>query len=232
MKRILITGGNKGIGLETAKLFIKNGYKTFILGRDFSSFPFSNNLNIETIEFDLREINKIPQLINEIGDIDVLVNNAGIMNSLPYDNYPTEKQEDIVKINLKAPVTLITEFSKRMIRKKHGRIVNVTSIAGEIGHPDLWYGITKAGIINMTRSFAKILGPKGIVINCVAPGPVETDMLSMIPLERRETLLKNVVSGRFARPEEIAKTIFWLSSESPEYINGVCIDINNTAYFR
>ena len=87
------------------------------------------------------------------------------MHALPHDNYPEEKVEEILSVNIKSPVALIREFSRGMARKGKGRIVNVASIAGEIGHPDVWYGITKAGMINVTKSFAKTLGPKGIVVN-------------------------------------------------------------------
>ncbi len=231
MQRVVITGGNKGIGLETTKLFLKSNYEVIVVARDFSNFPLKNS-RIKQKPFDLIEISRIPQLADEIGDIDILINNAGIMNSLPYDNYPENKKEDILKINLEVPVALITSFSKGMIAKGKGRIVNVASIAGEIGHPDVWYGITKAGIINLTKSFAKALGAKGIVINCVAPSVVETDMLNVIPEARREAILKNVVLGRFAKSQEVAETIYWLAIDSPEYINGICIDINNTAFFR
>lgn len=143
-----------------------------------------------------------------------------------------KKIDEIIQVNIKAPVALIREISKVMISKGFGRIINNASIAGEIGHPDIWYGITKAGIINMTKSFAKILGPSGIVVNAVAAGPVETEMLKIIPEQRKKDIKNAVYTGRFAYPEEIADTIYWLATESPEYINGTCIDINNGAFPR
>jgi 3-oxoacyl-[acyl-carrier protein] reductase len=140
--------------------------------------------------------------------------------------------DQMLKLNIEAPVALIREVSKSMITKGSGRIVNIASLAGEVGHPDVWYGITKAGLINATKSFAKILGPKGIVINAVAPGPAETDMLKVIPEDRKKAILNTVYTGRFARPEEVAKAIVWLATECPEYINGTCLDINNGAFPR
>jgi len=231
-KTVLITGGNKGIGLETTKLFQQFGYTVIVVARDFSdgSLQATNDLVIK--QFDLTDIERIPQLISELGHIDVLINNAGVMHSLPYSNYPQEKVDNILKLNIEAPVALIREVSKSMIAKECGRIVNNASIAGQIGHPDVWYGITKAGLINATKSFAKVLGPKGIVINSIAAGPVETDMLKVIP-EDRKTAIKNAVHlNRFAQPNEVAKAIVWLATESPEYINGICLDINNGAFPR
>ena len=154
------------------------------------------------------------------------------MYSLPYDQYPDEKKQSIMKLNLEAPVELIKAVAPGMIKKGAGRIVNNASIAGQIGHPDIWYGITKAGLINLTKSFARLLGPKGIVINAVAPGPVETAMLSVIPEERKKAIKKMVYTGRFARADEVAGAMFWLVTESPEYINGTCLDINNGAFPR
>lgn len=232
MKTVLITGGNKGIGLTTTKIFLDKGFHVIVVARDFSSFPLKNN-NLQKITFDLSAYEKIPQLVEKIGPVDVLINNAGIMHSLPYDSYPKENVASMMNVNLRAPIALITEVAKGMMHQGKGRIVNTASVAGEIGHPDIWYGITKAGLINATKSFAKLLGPKGIVINCVAPGPVEgTDLFTKIPEERKETIKKSVISGRFAKTSEVAQTIYWLAVESPEYINGTCIDINNGAFMR
>jgi 3-oxoacyl-[acyl-carrier protein] reductase len=229
-KTVLITGGNKGIGLETTKLFLKEGYNVIVLARDFSNCEVELTQQIRMVTFDLLHTDAIPTLIEQLGTIDILVNNAGIMNSLPLDAYPKNKVEEILKINLEAPIILINEVSKGMIENGGGRIVNIASLAGEIGHPDVWYGATKAGIINATKSFSKILGAKGVVINAVAPGPVETAMLDTIPEERKKAIKGSVYLNRFASTKEVADTIYWLSTQSPEYINGTCIDINNGVF--
>jgi len=232
LKTVLITGGNKGIGLETTKFFLQLGYRVIIVARDFSDGALQTSTDVIMKQFDLLDIGQIPQLISELGHIDVLINNAGVMHSIPYDNYPQEKIDQMLKLNIEAPVALIREVSKSMINNGSGRIVNNASVAGQIGHPDIWYGITKAGLINATKSFARILGPKGIVINAVAPGPVETDMLKVIPEERKKAIKNVVYTNRFAKPEEVAKAIVWLATECPEYINGTCLDINNGAFPR
>ena len=232
MKTVLITGGNKGIGLEATKLFLQLGYRAIVVARDFSDGALQASTDVVLKRFDLTDIERIPQLISDLGNIDVLVNNAGIMHSIPYDDYPQEKIAQMIKLNIEAPVALMREVSKAMIANGGGRIVNNASIAGQIGHPDVWYGITKAGLINATKSFAKIWGPKGIVVNAVAPGPVETEMLKIIPEERKKAIKSMVYTNRFAKPEEVAKVIVWLATECPEYINGTCLDINNGAFPR
>jgi len=231
-KIVLITGGNKGIGLEVTRLFVQNNYKVIVIARDYKNFEFNKNDNVEKIEYDVSNVSGIKDLVSKIGHVDIFVNNAGIMNSIPYDNYSEYNMDKILKINLYARIEFIIQVSKSMIEAGTGRIVNTASIAGQIGHPDIWYGISHAGIINATKSFAKLLGPKGIVINAVAPGPVETDMMALIPEQRKQSIKNSVFTDRFAKAEEVAQTIYWLATECPEYINGTCIDINNGAFPR
>ena len=226
-KRVVITGGNKGIGLELTRKFLELGYKVIVIARNFEGFEFDGK--VECIRFDLSEIDKIEALAHQIGSIDCLINNAGMMYGVTYDQYDAIKKETIMKLNLEAPVKLIEEFAKNM--KKGSRIVNNTSIAGQIGHPDIWYGMSKAALINATKSFSKIF-EGNIIINAVAASPVETDMLSIIPQVRREVFLANTIEKRFAKAVEIADTMIWLATESPEYINGTCIDINNGSFAR
>jgi 3-oxoacyl-[acyl-carrier protein] reductase len=230
MKHVLITGGNKGIGLETTKMMLQLGYKVTVVARDGSTVKGLENCDF--IEYDLRNIGGIATLVESLGRIDVLINNSGIMNTCPYYDYPDKDKENLLKTNLEAPVELMIAVSKQMVLHKAGRIVNNASIAGQIGHPDIWYGISKAGLINATKSFAKLLGPQGIQVNAVAPGPVETDMLGTIPDFRKEAVLRSVYTARFAHADEVAKAMVWLATDCPTYINGICIDINNGAFPR
>jgi len=207
------------------KLFLEQGDRVIVVARDFKDFVYANK--VECVEYDLTDVENIPKLIAQIGNIDTLINNAGVMYSLPYNDYPQDKIESMLKLNLEAPIKLIEEC----VKAGATRVVNNASIAGEIGHPDVWYGVSKAGLINATKSFAKIFEGK-VVINAVAPSPVETDMLETIPKERREAFLKTVVSKRFATAEEVADTMFWLATSSPEYINGTTVDINNGSFPR
>jgi len=224
-KTALITGGNKGIGLALTKLFLEQGEKVVVVARDFKDFAYADK--VECVEYDLTDVANIPNLIAQIGKVDTLINNAGVMYSLPYNDYPQEKVESMLKLNLEAPIKLIEESVEVGVT----RVVNNASVAGYTGHPDIWYGMTKAALINATKSFAKIYQGK-VIINAVAPSPVDTDMQKVNTEERKEAFRKTVITGRFATAEEVAQTMFWLATTSPEYINGTTIDINNGSFPR
>mgnify|MGYP005986687243 FL=1 len=233
LKRVLITGGNKGIGLAVSRAMLELDYEVIVVARDFKDFPLGGLPAITEIEYDLSDIDGLEDLVKEIGEIDVLINNAGFMQpKYSYDNYPKEAKEKILNVDLHAPVELMNLLCESMKIKKYGRIVNVASIAGQIGHPDIWYGIAKAGLINATKIYGKLLGSHGITVNCVAPSPTETDMQKDNSEERKKEFKKTVSSGRFAQAEEVAKAIVWLASESPSYINGITLDINDCSYLR
>jgi len=232
-KRVLVTGGTKGIGLEVAKMMLALDYEIIVAGRDFTNFPLKDTPNVKTIAIDLSKLDNLPAFITEVGDIDILINNAGYMQpKYTYDNYPKEEKEKLMNVDLHAPVELMNAFSINMKKKKFGRIVNTASIAGQIGHPDVWYGIAKAGLINATKIYAKLLGSDGITVNCVAPSAAETDMQNDNEEARKKAFKAAVVTNRFAEPQEVAKSIVWLATDCPEYINGITIDINNTFYAR
>jgi len=233
LNRVLITGGNKGIGLEVVKRFLEVEYEVIVVARDFSNFLYDDHPRVKKIEYDLGNMEGLKALVEEVGEIDTLINNAGYMQpKYTYDNYPLEAKEHIMNVDLYAPVELMTLFSEDMKKRGYGRIVNTASIAGQIGHPDIWYGIAKAGLINATKIFAKLLGSHGIIVNCIAPSPVETDMQKDNSEERKAEFKKAVPSGRFAEPQEAAEVIFWLATDCPEYVNGTTVDFNNGSYVR
>jgi len=230
--RALVTGANRGIGLEAAKMLLEKGYTVVIVARGFKMLDPALGEQFTKVAFDLTDIEGIPALLQSIGPVDALINNAGMMLSLPFDAYPEDKVRQILRLNLEAPIALMREAGKAMAAAGSGRIVNNASIAAHTGHPDVWYGATKAGLLNATKSFASILGPKGVIINAVSAGPVETDMLATIPEARKAAIKSRVIAGRFAHADEVAKTMVWLATESPEYINGASIDINSGAFPR
>jgi NAD(P)-dependent dehydrogenase (short-subunit alcohol dehydrogenase family) len=167
-----------------------------------------------------------------LGEIDVLVNNAGTLYCHPHDAFPEDDAVEILTVNLRAPVALIEALVPQMRRRKSGRIVNVASVAAFTGHPDLWYGATKAALVNITKSYAGYLGADGILVNAVAPGPTLTDMYERLPQSRKDGVMRSVYSGRPCRPEEVAEVIVWLGTKSPAYLSGTTVDVNNGSYPR
>src|SRR6185295_18406417 len=227
MSTVLITGAARGIGLATARAFLKAGWKVLALDKDFSR---CDEKGFERVEFDLRNLAGIKDLAKH--EIHTLVNNAGVLFCDPYDSIPEENKREVLTVNIEAPAALITALAPQMKKRKSGRVVNVGSVAAFTGHPDLWYGITKAGILNLTKAWAKELGPHGVLVNAVAPGPTQTAMYEQLPQSRRDGVMKSVYSGRVCTPEEVAAAILWLGTACPEYVNGTTLDVNNGSYPR
>jgi 3-oxoacyl-[acyl-carrier protein] reductase len=228
LKTALVTGAGRGIGRAAAEALAKSGMKVFGLDKDFSE----SLQGIEPIRFDLTELSAIPKLIGGLGRLDVLVNNAGIQAALPIDRYTDEARGRMLRINLEAPVELIRAASKGMAERGSGRIVNVASVAAYMAHTDLWYGVTKAGVVSFTRSFASYLGPQGIQVNAVAPGPIDTDLLKNAQPERIAQLMRAVYTKRVGRPEEVAEAIRWLALDAPAILNGAVIDVTDGCFLR
>ena len=229
MNTALVTGAGRGIGLATARAFLNAGWRVLALDKNFSAF---NEKKAVQIEFDLRKLDQIQELISSLGEIHTLVNNAGVLFCDPYESIPEEHKKEILAVNLEAPAALIDSVSGQMKKRKSGRIVNVGSVAAFTGHPDLWYGIAKAGILNLTKAWARELGPHGILVNAVAPGPTQTAMYDQLPQTRKDGVMKSVHSGRVCSPGEVAAAILWLGTSCPEYVNGTTLDVNNGAYPR
>jgi len=193
---------------------------------------FEDDVVGERVVFDLRRAAEIGDVVRSVGDLDTLVNNAAVLYCDPVDAIPEEHRREILAVNLEAPAALIAAAAPRMKERRSGRIVNVSSVAAFTGHPDLWYGVTKAGLLNLTKAWARALGPHGILVNAVAPGPTKTRMYEQLPPSRREEVMRSVYSGRVCEPEEVAAAIVWLGSTCPEYVNGTTLDVNNGSYPR
>jgi 3-oxoacyl-[acyl-carrier protein] reductase len=220
VKTALVTGAGRGIGRAAADALQKAGLR--VLRLDVQG----------EIAYDLTNLAGIPKLVDSLGEIDVLVNNAGVQNAVSIDKYTDEQRARILRINLEAPVELIRAASKQMIARKSGRIVNLASIAAYTPHTDLWYGVTKAGVVSFTRSFASYLGPHGIQVNAVAPGPIDTPLLDKAQPERVEQLMKAVYTRRKGKPEEVAEAIRWLAMDAPAILNGAVIDVTDGSFLR
>ncbi|MBY0504209.1 MAG: SDR family oxidoreductase [Bryobacteraceae bacterium] len=224
---VLITGAARGIGLATAKAFAEAGYRVLSLDLEFSDESIG-----EPVVFDLRALDQIPAMVERLGEIDTLVNNAAILFCDPYDRIPEQHRRDILTVNLEAPCALIAALAPQIRARGAGRVVNVSSVSAFTGHPDLWYGVSKAGLLNLTKSWARELGPHGGLVNAVAPGPTLTDMYEQLPQARKDSVMAAVYSGRPCLPAEVAAAILWLGSASPAYVNGTTLDVNNGSYPR
>jgi NAD(P)-dependent dehydrogenase (short-subunit alcohol dehydrogenase family) len=220
-KTALVTGAARGIGRAVAEALRQSGCKVIGLDRE----PCD-------VVYDLTDIAGIARLVASLDEIHILVNNAGVQTAVSIDRYSDEARRRILAVNLEAPVELIRAVSKQMVARREGRIINMASVAAYSAHTDLWYGVTKAGVVSFTRSFASYLGPHGIQVNAVAPGPVETDLLKRAQPERIEALMKAVYTRRVGRPEEVADAVRWLALEAPVIINGAVLDITDGCFLR
>jgi len=213
----LVTGAGRGIGLAAAKAFLAEGWQVLSLDKAFPGEVVGRR-----VHYDLRDLAGIPKLVASLGEIHTLVNNAGVLYCEPYDAIPEEHVAEILTVNLRAPVALIEALAPQMQKRKSGRIVNVGSVAAFTGHPDLWYGATKAALLNVTKSYASHLGKDGILVNAVAPGPTLTPMYEQLPQSRKDGVMRSVHAGRAC----------WLGSASPDYVSGSTVDVNSGSYPR
>lgn len=228
--KAIVTGGNRGIGLETSRRLAACGFQVHVLSR--TGMAGAAEAGVTDWKVDLADDKRVFELVREIGPVDVLINNAGMMNTKTAADYDTPQILHILQVNLISAVRLSVQLAETMAANGGGRIVSLGSIAGEIGHPDIWYGISKAGLINAMRSIARSHGARGVIANTVAPGPVETEMMASIPVQRKERLKAATITGRFATAGEVADAVCWLATSAPAYINGEVIDMNNGSNYR
>ena len=218
MKKVLITGGATGIGKACALLFKENGYDVFITYNktepDFDG--------VTAVKCNLKNVNEIENLFNTVGDIDVLINNAGValiklINDTDYEDY-----ESVTAVNERA-VYFCSKYAVLSMLKKHsGAIVNVSSIWGECGAScETLYSMTKAGVIGFTKALSKELAPSGITVNCVTPGIIDTKM--NLCFDKTE-LESEVPLGRLGTPEEVANAVLFLAENG--YITGQVLGVN------
>lgn len=223
-KIAIVTGGNKGIGKAITKRLRADGFTVLVIARSAEdqddTFYCGNVGNSE-------EMDAVIQAIYEkYGKVDVLVNNAGITRDNLMLKMSLADFNEVINTNLTAAFYLSKLVSKHMLKKRQGKIINITSVVGlhgNIGQAN--YAASKAGLIGLTKTMAKELAARGIQVNAVAPGFTETAMTDSLPTEYKETIKKQIPLNRFGKPEDIANAVSFLASEQADYITGQVISV-------
>lgn len=225
---VLITGGAKGIGAATARLFAANGYKVIINYR--TSQEKAKALAAEIGGFsvcaDVSNPSDVRRMFNEIDKIDILINNAGICGFYMLDEMTDDEWRKQIDTNLSSVFYCSRSALPNMIHNKCGAIINVSSVWGVSGSAcEVAYSAAKAGVIGFTKALAKEVGPSGIRVNCVAPGVIDTEMNSMLSADTVSELCDETPLGRLGRADEVANTIYYLAQDNT-FITGQIISPN------
>lgn len=243
-KVALVTGGSRGIGKAIASALAKEGINVALTYRMNKEKALSVVDKIESIgnkaiclRLDQISRENIREAIEEVrgkfGKINILINNAAIAQEKPFETITDNDWNNMLKINLRGPFILCQEIIPDMIAQEWGRIINISSIGGQWGgFNQVHYAAAKAGLINLTKSLARIYSGKGITTNAISPGLVGTEMSSKeLNTKSGKEKLKNIPIGRTAIPEEIAQVVVFLASEKSSYITGQTINANGGMYF-
>ena len=236
-KVAIVTGASRGIGEAIAKQLSSCGAKIILIARNSDQLVavketiISNGGIAESMVGDVSNLNSISEIvtntIDKWGRIDILVNNAGIAR----DNIIMRMKEDdwdsVMNINLKGCFNGIKSVARPLIKNKAGRIINITSVIGQIGNAGQSnYAASKAGIMGLTKSMAKELGSRNITVNAVAPGYITTDMTNELNDEVKEQLKSSIPLGRLGTPDDVANLVCFLASDEAGYITGQTFNVN------
>lgn len=218
MKKVLITGGATGIGKSTAMLFAQKGYDVFVTYNQ-TELDFDG---VTKIKCNLENEEDILNLFKTVGNIDVLVNNAGISLIKQINDTTAEEYDKIMSVNARSYFLCSREAIKLMLKNHEGAIVNVSSMWGQTGAScEIAYSMSKAAVVGLTRSLAEELAPSGITVNCVCPGIIDTRMNNMFD---KNELEEEVPLGRLGTSEEVADAIFYLTQN--KYITAQILGVN------
>lgn len=233
MKRVLITGGSRGIGRAMVELFAAQGYLVAFtyLHSEIEARALAEKTGALAIRADAEKENEILCSVAEaeaaLGGIDCLINNAAVSAFSLITDTATEDWERMLRINLTAPFLYSRAVLPAMLRKGFGRIVNISSMWGLVGAScEVPYSAAKAGLIGFTKALAKEVGPGGITVNAIAPGVIETDMNRALSEEALDALQEETPLCRLGKPEEIAHAALFLCSENAGFITGEIMNIS------
>ena len=232
----LVTGATRGIGaaiaLELARLGLRVvGTATTDdgaarIGTALAAFPGCRGVRLDVNDAAAAEA-LVDGLVKELGGLHVLVNNAGITRDTLAMRMKDDDWDAVLDTNLKAVFRMSRAVMRTMMKQRYGRIVSITSVVGASGNPgQANYAAAKAGVAGMTRALARELGSRGITVNCVAPGFIETDMTAALPEAQQKVLLEQIPLGHLGKPADIAHAVAWLASPQAGYVTGQEIHVN------
>ena len=226
MKNVLISGGSRGIGRAMVYAFIKEGYKVSFLykSNEQAAKEVADATGALAIRCDVSSPDEVKQALEKVGEIDILINNAGISVVNLLTDTTLEEWEKLFSINVTGTFLASKYAAKEMIKNHSGKIINISSIWGVSGAcMESCYSASKGAVIAFTKALAKELGPSGITVNCVAPGFIDTDMNSDVTEEDRVAFCEETPLGRIGTPEEVANTVLFLASDNASFITGQII---------
>jgi 3-oxoacyl-[acyl-carrier protein] reductase len=240
---VVITGGSKGIGRAVALKFSEEKARVVILHYDPEDAAADDTLNLlnqrgieaESHKLDVSDYKVsaafFKELLERLGRVDVLVNNAGITRDTFFIRMSEEVWDAVLNVNLKSVFNCTQAVIRSMIKQRSGCIVNISSVVGQIGNiGQANYAASKAGIMGLTKSVAREVAGKGLTVNAVAPGFINTEMTEVLPEKVKIAFREQIPMGRMGEPEDIAETVFWLCSDRAKYITGQVIHVNGGLY--
>lgn len=237
----LVTGASRGIGQAIALALARNG--ATVIGTATSDTGAANISNClqdagakgEGIALDVNDAARVQAVVDDIqarfGAISILVNNAGITRDNLLLRMKDEEWDEIIDTNLRSIFRLCRACLRGMMKARHGRIINITSVVGASGNAGQTnYAAAKAGIVGFSKSLAREIGSRGITVNCVAPGFIDTDMTRALSEAQQQALLQNIPLGRLGHVDDIAAAVTFLASPGASYITGTTIHVNGGMY--
>jgi len=240
---VIITGGSRGIGRAIAFRFADEKPKLVLLHYDPDDTVAEETLERlaekgvrgEAHRLDVSNRADVDRLFKDVlsrfGRVDVLVNNAGITKDGLLMRMSEDEWDLVLRVNLKGVFNCTQAVIRAMIKERSGRIVNISSVVGQMGNAGQTnYAASKAGILGFTKSLAREVASRGITVNAVAPGYINTEMTSSLPDKIKEAFMQQIPLGRMGEPEDVAEAVYWLCSRGSEYVTGQVIHVNGGLY--